>query len=103
MEVMQNLDQSASAANREKARESIFFGATLLIKRSGEEFPVRVRNISSGGMMIDCTVSAGIGDEVVADIRHIGKITGRVAWAVAPRMGIAFDHEIDPSRARLKI
>jgi hypothetical protein len=96
-------DLATLSSNRQKSRESIFFGANLLIKRTGEEMPVRVRNISPGGMMIDCTLGANIGDEVVADIKNIGKIIGRVAWSVAPRMGIAFDHEIDPTWARLKV
>jgi PilZ domain len=96
-------DTSLAAQNRQKIRESIFFGASVLFKKTGEELPVRVRNISPGGMMIDCTLGAGIGDEIVADIKNIGKVTGRVAWAVAPRMGIAFDHEVNPARARLKV
>ncbi len=96
-------DAALAAQNRQKIRESIFFGASVLFKTTGEELPVRVRNISPGGMMIDCTLSAVIGDEIVADIKNVGKVSGRVAWAVASRMGIAFDREIDPGRARLKV
>ncbi len=97
----QNLDTLES--NRQKPRESIFFAASLLFSRTGEEVSARVRNISSGGMMVDCSVKSNIGDEVVADIKNIGKVTGRVAWSVLPRMGIAFDREIDPTKARLKV
>ncbi len=91
------------AANRQGARESIFFGATITFASTNETLAVRVRNISSGGMMVDCTIGGAIGDFVIADIKNVGKVKGRIAWAVPPRMGIAFDHNINASLARVKV
>jgi hypothetical protein len=90
-------------ANRNGARESIFFGATLTFPSTDEKLAVRVRNISSGGMMVDCTLGGAIGDVVIADIKNVGKVKGRIAWTVPPRMGIAFDHSINASLARVKV
>lgn len=91
------------AASRNGARESIFFAAKLYFVSTKETLAVRVRNISTGGMMVDCTLGGAIGDKVVADIKNVGKVKGRIAWAVPPRMGIAFDYPIDASKARLKV
>lgn len=60
----------------------------------------RVRNISAGGMMIDSTMIREKGHPIIAELKNIGEVTGRVAWSTATRLGIAFDHEIDPKLAR---
>ncbi len=103
MDQLRTQDEEMLASNRQKNRESIFLGANLLFKRTGEEVAVRVRNISAGGMMVDCTLGANIGDEVEADIKNVGRVLGHVAWSVSPRIGIAFEREINPARARLKV
>ena len=90
-------------ADREAARESIFLSAVVQFSSIEQSQPVRVRNISSGGMMIDCTAGAPIGEVVTVEIKNIGKVRGKVAWSVAPRMGISFDHDIDPSAARMRM
>jgi PilZ domain len=88
---------------RVTARESIFLGATVKFDDDPQAVPVRVRNISSGGMMIDSTVPRAAGLPLVAEIKNIGKIAGRVAWFEDRRMGIVFNRQIDPSLARLKV
>jgi hypothetical protein len=100
---LSNQDMSESAQSRDTLRESIFFSAVVRFGDTGRPVSVRVRNISAGGMMIDCGLGANIGDLIYADIKNIGEVRGKVAWCVAPRMGIAFDHEIDPKLARLKV
>jgi PilZ domain len=96
-------ESDSQSSSREQIRESIFLGATLTFERNDDVCPARVRNISAGGIMVDCTVFAQIGDRVSAEIKNIGVVHGTVAWIVEPRMGIAFDHEIDPAKARVKI
>jgi PilZ domain len=96
-------DMSETTQSRDALRESIFFSAVVRFDGPGRSLSVRVRNISAGGMMIDCGLNAKIGDVVTADIKNIGEVRGKVAWCVAPRMGIAFDYEIDPKLARLRV
>lgn len=103
MDADQSTQNEKTNAARQKNRESIFLSANLTFGSTLETMSVRVRNISSGGMMVDCILSGQIGEPVIADIKSIGRIKGHVAWAVAPRMGIAFDHEIDPKAARVKV
>ncbi len=100
---MHDQDMSETSQSRDALRESIFFSAVVRFENPVRSLSVRVRNISAGGMMIDCSLNAKIGDVVTADIKNIGEVSGKVAWCVAPRMGIAFDYEIDPKLARLRV
>ena len=103
MDQMTPDDLETEAKNRMLSRESIFLSAVVLFASGKESLTVRVRNISAGGMMIDCAMGGVIGEEVIVDIKSIGRLKGKVAWSVAPRLGIAFDHEIDPKAARVKL
>jgi hypothetical protein len=94
---------ACSAKPRGKSRESIFLSANLKFEGVASETAARVRNISAGGMMVDCSVAFAIGHKVIATIKNIGDVDGRVAWSVAPRMGIAFDHEVDPKKVRVQV
>ncbi len=88
---------------RDKTRESIFLGAQLIFPHSIQPMGARVRNISPGGMMVDFSASVVIDEKVVADIKGIGPVAGKVAWAANGRIGIAFEREIDPRMARVKV
>jgi PilZ domain len=93
----QPIDPSAS---RQEARDNIFMSAELMFEDARESMTVRIRNISSGGMMIDCSANFPIGHVVSCTIKNVGEVKGRIAWSVAPRMGIAFESELDPKKVR---
>jgi hypothetical protein len=61
---------------------------------------LRIRNISAGGLMADCTQCLATGQAVEFEIRNIGMVPGRIAWADGQRIGVAFDAAIDPQLAR---
>jgi PilZ domain len=88
---------------QERQRESIFLGAQVTFDGASVPVSVRVRNISSGGMMIDSTAKHAKGKTVAATIKGIGDVTGRVAWATDTRIGIAFDEPVDPKQGRQSI
>jgi hypothetical protein len=93
------LGSAAAARQRNKSRDSLFLVAKLtLAGRVNEQ--VRVRNLSSGGLMAELPAQVEIGTEVEVQLRGIGAIAGRVAWATDGRIGVAFDQAIDPMRAR---
>ncbi len=96
------IDPPESAIQRGKPRNSIYLGATLRFEGDELLHEVRVRNISAGGMMVDFAVITAKGTNVKVDVRNLGKITGHVAWSTETRMGIRFDREIDPAKARVK-
>lgn len=88
---------------RGKSRESIFLGAQMLYAGAAAPVTARIRNISSGGMMVDTPKTMQIGLTVNAVIKNIGEVSGKVAWSTENRVGIAFDTLIDPKNARLQI
>ena len=85
---------------REMTRDSLFLQAQLRFVGGEDCGEVRVRNLSAGGMMAQAPVIAKRGDRVEVELRHIGRVTGYVAWVAKQRFGVAFDHEIDPKLAR---
>lgn len=89
-----------SAASRDGGRDSLLLVAPLKLDSMAVPVTVRIRNLSSGGLMAEFAGRADIGDAAEVDVRGIGPIAGRVAWVAEGRMGIAFDREIDPKRAR---
>ena len=92
-----------AAHTRVSARESIFLAATIRFEGEDAPMPVRIRNISAGGMMIDSAVPRAKGLPLIAELKTIGKVAGTVAWSHDQRMGILFDRPIDPHRARLQV
>ena len=86
--------------HRGKSRESIFLGAVINFGDDPRTHNVRVRNISSGGMMIDLASPLPKGLSVTAEMKGIGQVNGHIAWSTENRAGIAFDRTVDPKLAR---
>lgn len=86
--------------NRQIERDSLFVMADLRVEGAGEEWRVKMRNLSAGGMMAEGDVKVQPGAAVEVNIRNIGWIDGSVAWVQDNRFGIAFREEIDPKVAR---
>ncbi len=88
-------------SQRRDQRDSLFVLAKLRPEgEPGEGETVRVRNVSSGGLMADASDLYRPGMRVELELEGIGAMNGAVAWSEAGRIGIAFDHPIDKSRAR---
>lgn len=61
--------------------------------------PVRVRNISAGGLMAEHAEPLARGTPVAVEVNGLGWISGRIAWSAEGRVGVGFDHPVDPSKA----
>ena len=84
---------------RAEPRDSMFLLATMR-RPGGPEVQVKVRNLSSGGMMVECPISFARGELIESDLRGIGPVGGKIAWTAGARVGVSFDRAIDPSLAR---
>lgn len=94
-------DEISWESQRRDPRDSLFMLARLRPDSpAAEAETVRVRNVSSGGLMAQASVGYRVGDAVEVELDGIGRVKGSVAWAEAGRIGIAFDHPIDKARAR---
>jgi hypothetical protein len=90
---------------RQLSRDSLFLLAKLRVEgeTGGIEHRVKVRNLSSGGMMAEGVVKVARGARVSIELRNIGWVEGSVAWKADDRFGIAFIEEIDPLLARANV
>jgi len=88
---------------RQVQRDSMFLLARLRVEEEGTEHQVRVRNLSSGGMMAEGQVDVVRGTAVSVELRNLGWVRGTVAWRQDGRFGIAFAQEIDPSVVRVPV
>jgi PilZ domain len=91
---------AASEAQRIADRDSLLMIATLRFPSSKEEGDVRIRNLSAGGLMAEAPLRVARGEKIEIKLRNIGWISGNVAWVAEGRIGIAFDHPINPKDAR---
>ena len=94
-------DAAGVDAQRRDPRDSLLVLAHLRLEDgSGRVETVRVRNVSSGGLMAQTSDAFRNGARVTVELEGIGSVGASVAWAEAGRIGIAFDHPIDKARAR---
>ena len=91
------------AKKRQTARDSLFLSSEITVEGALKPVTVRVRNLSTGGMMIDGNALFHEGALVSAALRGIGQVAGKIAWIVEDRAGVAFDKEIDPKEARAPV
>jgi hypothetical protein len=81
-------------------RDSLLLHATLRRREDADDAPVRIRNLSAGGMMAECELLLARGEIVEVSLRNVGVVKGVVAWSVDGRIGVAFDTPVDRLRAR---
>ncbi len=93
---------SAADKSRAAPRESLFLLGKLWLD-ADTCIDVRIRNLSSTGMMIECKEFTSVGDSVQIEIKGLGKLKGSVAWIAEKRLGIALERQIDPSLARQQV
>jgi len=65
---------------------------------NGMNMPVRVRNISTGGALLECDRSLPPDSKVQLDLPGCGNLGGEVRWTETKRMGIQFEEEFDLRR-----
>ena len=92
---------AGSDSQRRDERDSVLVLAKIRPEDgSTEAVAVRVRNVSSGGLMAQASDDYRPAMRVEVELEGIGSVKGVVAWAEAGRIGISFDHPIDKSLAR---
>jgi hypothetical protein len=93
--------ENGPESQRRDQRDSLFVLARIKPEgEAGEGIAVRVRNVSSGGLMADAPDDYRPGMRIEISLENVGDVAGSVAWAESGRIGVAFDHPIDKTRAR---
>ncbi|HEX8534462.1 MAG TPA: EAL domain-containing protein [Allosphingosinicella sp.] len=83
----------SSDANERAPRHGLIRLATL--NWNGEALPVRLRNISSGGALLESERGLDAGSEVHLDLPGCGVLAAEVRWSQSGRLGISFLEEFD--------
>ena len=84
-------------------RDSLFVMAGLRLGGTDEEHRIKVRNLSSGGLMAEAPLRVTRGMPLEVEVRNIGWVAGSVAWVQDNRFGIAFAEDIDARAARMPV
>jgi hypothetical protein len=69
-----------------------------VLQHHDKSHPVRLRNISSGGALVDAQAYCPEGLEVVLDLGGAGSLAARVSWTQGEQVGLRFDEPFDISR-----
>ena len=77
---------------RERERSNVFLSATLYTDT--RSFPVRIRNLSAGGALLDGPNLPGEGSRVNLRRAHLA-VDGEIAWQAHELRGVHFSTEID--------
>ncbi|AJP72001.1 PilZ domain-containing protein [Sphingomonas hengshuiensis] len=85
---------------RSGSRDSLLLGAQFRVDGSDAVEQVRVRNLSPGGLMAEYAAPVARDTPVEIEVRGVGWVKGKIAWAAEGRVGVAFDIAIDPLLAR---
>ena len=100
---MENLledNDDGRTRNRTDPRQSMLLQSALRRPHDPAEFPIRIRNLSTGGLMADCMAAFEVGEAVWVFVRGVGTAVGTIAWYRPGQLGIQFDMAIDPGQAR---
>jgi hypothetical protein len=94
---------STDESDAREQRDSVFLHATVTSSSGESSGLFRIRNISSRGLMAEGPFTFCAGDEVDVELRNVGIVHGRIAWATSGKFGVMFDQAIDPRAARTPV
>jgi hypothetical protein len=87
------MDESSNTQNRRTRRSYVLLSAS--IELSGASLPVKLRNLSSEGALIEGDKLPVEGAEVVFRKAELS-VSGRIAWVEGHRAGLAFSEPLHP-------
>lgn len=90
-----DLPEAAGYATAEK-RYSVVLRGDMRCDALGRTLAVRIVNISAGGLMAVIPSGVEVSGDIVIEVRHLPRLTGRIAWCRDGKVGVQFDAKIDP-------
>jgi hypothetical protein len=87
------MDQSNNPQNRKSRRSNVLLAAS--IERSGAVVPVKLRNLSTEGALVEGKGLPIEGSEVLFHRNELS-VVSRVAWVDGKQAGVAFNTPIPP-------
>lgn len=87
------MDESSTTHNRRSRRSHVLMAAS--VEAAGVTVPVKLRNLSSEGALIEGDRLPSVGSTVLFRKKELC-LAGHVAWITGNRAGVAFDLKLDP-------
>lgn len=79
-----------------KARETrVRIIRAALLHYAGQVWGARLRNISSGGALVECREEVAVGAEIQLDFAAGGLIAGKVVWTKGTQFGVQFNERFN--------
>ena len=85
-----------TSLRRSEERADVVQLAQMRIGRRGDICPIKVRNLSSNGMMGEGSFQLHSGTRLTVELPEKGEVSGTVVWVQEPRFGVAFDQSTNP-------
>lgn len=85
------MDESIATQNRRSRRSNVLLTAAL--ETEGEMLPVKLRNLSSEGALVEARQLPAAGKSIVFHRKELS-VSGRVAWVNGSHAGVAFDRRL---------
>lgn len=85
----------ADVETRSVARDDLLLLASLWFENDPARYEIKVRNLSSLGLMGEGGLHVKRGTRLTVDLRELGAVRGTVAWVQDNRFGVAFDDLVD--------
>ena len=93
--------EGAELGNRSDIRHPLVWSGQILF--AFDSNPVRLRNISEGGALVDVQMIYPVGSEVMLDLGGAGQLDATVSWAHGEQVGLRFKRPFDLGKlARLR-
>lgn len=83
----------SGAARRSSPRHPMIWSGQILFQH--DAIPVRLRNISANGAMVESSISCPVGGEVYLDLGDAGSLFATVSWTHGDQLGLIFAHPFD--------
>ena len=90
------MDQSTASQNRRSRRSPVLLTATIEV--GGMPLPVKLRNLSEEGALIEGAPLPAEGSETVFERKDM-RLTGRIVWVEGKYAGVAFDTPLNREQA----
>lgn len=91
-----HLSERSTEEHRDEPRHPFIWSGTLHCEYGST--PVRLRNISADGAMIETSVDLSPGAEPYLDLGEAGALFGTIVWTAGDQAGLMFQHPFDMAR-----
>ena len=92
-------DDAADQARRDGSRHPLIWNG--VVHYNHDSSPVRLRNISSGGALIESAGAFPLGAELLLDLSEAGSLFAKVNWAHGDQSGLKFQEIFDLTQLSL--